>query len=904
MAVFRQMRTAVEFATLKQNAANSGGWQNTCEFASPPSLPKMPIYTRFGVVAIRNKVLKGKPVPKAGLVAASKAALRDIAAMSAHKAKNQLIKGVPYVVRKQGANALAAQIEKPKDTSGRYSLLCNTGPKGSGKTVLQRQNMLQVARDFGFLAVEIEFNGIQSVGTEGKAKFTRRVANRILCYLPKYWGMDWPECLEAIAKDFEGKDKSPLSSITRAVEELKKALNHKGPVLLAVDELAMAPRSGKRDKKGNLSELCLIMQLCGIMDDSLDLSANNRIFLAVSVYDLVDLGALATRSSRTLLHQELPPILPVMLDSAVLTRLPVWLQVFFNKKKREKMKLKLASDMGGAAKLLAESGGHPRRIEALIEEMHSICSIVENKANNKADAQKKKDEAAKKRKDEVAMKQKAEDDKKRKAAAIKAKIAMQTMCEADKEKMKEAAKKQKQKDAEERKAEDAKEKAEAAKKRKDEAVRKSQVLSSQLRSVDFQVKACLKVMDAKLGLRATGVILSSLVKDNKLGGRYKVALVLLKYLFVSVNMDHPDARILRKATMEHYQLVPHDKGHVGYLPLPALQEFCKKLPQSNKNVNSFLKHAKGVADANLSVTSDTKTKTKERSKHFEMGMFHALCGAVLAEEGVTEEMFRHSPDNLPETRCAEIECAEDVKLFPNAVENGKTLRVCDDETLDRISKVGAFNARKKKKKSFKGLAFVPTDEGNTCCDFVLVLPTADPERAGRVVFAVQCKHWAEDVAASGNGLDALAHFRYGRHCFEAEKVFLNKNKKGADKRYAHPWGISVSHTARILYRIKNGFRKKFCDMVNENKDTRVVFVLATVNEMPRVWKKSVFEGVNLPDEKYNDIELQEDEGLMDLQHMCGWCPTVGYGALLAEKLREFPISKRKRNYKPKNKEKK
>ena len=67
MAVFRQMRTAVEFATLKQNAANSGGWQNTCEFASPPSPPKMPIDKRFGVVAIRNKVLKGKPVPKAGL---------------------------------------------------------------------------------------------------------------------------------------------------------------------------------------------------------------------------------------------------------------------------------------------------------------------------------------------------------------------------------------------------------------------------------------------------------------------------------------------------------------------------------------------------------------------------------------------------------------------------------------------------------------------------------------------------------------------------------------------------------------------------------------------------------------------------------------------------------------------
>ena len=409
---------------------------------------------------------------------------------------------------------------------------------------------------------------------------------------------------------------------------------------------------------------------------------------------------------------------------------------------------------------------------------------------------------------------------------------------------------------------------------------------------------CLNAMDEKLNLRDIGQELSSFVQSKKYGDRDEVVLVLLKYLFVRVNMDSCNARILRHATTKHYQLVPHGRRRVGYLPLPALQEFCVEHlgRSSNEKVNSFLEHAKGVADANLSVTSDTKTKTKERSQHFEMGMFHALCGAVLAEERVTEEMFRHSPDNLPQTRCTEIEWAEDVKLFPNAVENGKTLRVCDDETLGRISQVGALDAQKKTK-SFKGLAFVPTDERNTCCDFVLVLPTADRKRAGRVVFAVQCKHWAEDVAASGNGLDALAHFRYGRHCFEAEKVFLKKNKKGTTKRYAHPWGISESRTACILYRIKNGFRKKFCDMVKKNKDTRVVFVLATVNEMPQMWEDSVFEGVNLPDEvvprKYNDIKLHEDEGLMDLQHMCGWCPTVGYGALLAEKLREFPISKRK-----------
>ena len=727
MAVFRQMRTAVEFATLKQNAANSGGWQNTCEFASPPSPPKMLIDTDFGVVAIRNKVLKGKPVPKAGLVAASDVALCGIAEMSAHKAKNRLIHGVPYVVRRQGAKALAKHIEAPGFNGTRYDLPCNTGPRGSGKTVLQRQNMLQVARDFGFLAVEIEFNGIQPVAEfEVKADFTRRVANRILCYLPKYWGMDWPECLEAIAQDFEGKDESPLNDVMQAVEELKKALNHEGPVLLAVDEL-LANDSDSDSAKGNLSELCRLP------DRSQRLSAKDRIFVAVSVYNFVDLGALPTRSSRNLVHQELPPLLPVLLDSAVLTRLPVWLQVFFSKEKREKMKLKLTSDMGGVVKLLAESGGHPRRIEALIREVDRICRDVENKANSKADDAKEKDEVANKHEDEVA--------------------------------------------------------------------RESEVLSSQLRSVNHHQEACLKVMDIKLSLRDTGEDLSHFVtsESKKYGDVDEVALVLLKYLFVAVSMDQNDARILRHATTKHYELVPHGRRHVGYLPLPALQQFCVEHlgNSSNEKVNSFLEHAKGVADANLSVTSDTKTKTKERSKHFEMGMFHALCGAVLAEEGVTEDMFRHSPDNLPQTRCTEIEWAEDVKLFPNAVGKGKTLRVCDKQTLDRISQVGAFNAQKKKK-SFKGLAFVPTDERNTCCDFVLVLPTADRKHAGRVVFAVQCKHWAEDVAASKIGLDALAHFRYGRHCFEAEKVFLEE-EEGSRQKVCPPVGdFRVSHCTYFI----------------------------------------------------------------------------------------------------------
>ena len=243
MAVFQQMRTAVMFATVTQKCDTS-----EVKFSLPS---KNPINTERGVVAIR----KGARPATTGFVAASQDALCDIAAMSAHEAKDRLIKGVPYVVRRQGAAALAEYVNNPEKTGGRYSLPCNTGPKGSGKTVLQRQNMLQVARDFGFLAVEIEFNGIQPLGdSKYEANFARRVANRILCYLPKYCALEWSECLQQIAQDFEW-DESTTSDVTKAVQVLKKALNHKGPVLLAVDELVRVP-SGINFE---LTDLCAIM---------------------------------------------------------------------------------------------------------------------------------------------------------------------------------------------------------------------------------------------------------------------------------------------------------------------------------------------------------------------------------------------------------------------------------------------------------------------------------------------------------------------------------------------------------------------------------------------------------------------------------------------------------------------
>ena len=89
-------------------------------------------------VKVKPKVLHRSVVPikgsKTGRVAASILAHRDIAAMRMHEAKDRLIEGVPYVRRRQGYKALAAHINTPQKSGGRFSLPCNTGPRGSGKT--------------------------------------------------------------------------------------------------------------------------------------------------------------------------------------------------------------------------------------------------------------------------------------------------------------------------------------------------------------------------------------------------------------------------------------------------------------------------------------------------------------------------------------------------------------------------------------------------------------------------------------------------------------------------------------------------------------------------------------------------------------------------------------------------
>lgn len=106
--------------------------------------------------------------------------------------------------------------------------------------------------------------------------------------------------------------------------------------------------------------------------------------------------------------------------------------------------------------------------------------------------------------------------------------------------------------------------------------------------------------------------------------------------------------------------------------------------------------------------------------------------------------------------------------------------------------------------------------------------------------------------------------------------------------------------------VTNTFLEKFSAV--KTPGTHVVFVLATVNDITKtagggskssapvadeddIVAADELAKADLPtdDERGKSTALLGDEGLIDLEHMCGWCPTAGYGALLAEKVRGLRV---------------
>ena len=266
-------------------------------------------------------------------------------------------------------------IERPI-TSSRVHLLCNAGYRGSGKTILQGFNCFWFVSETKALAIDITFNDDQYDLIRGKGTlmlteedFNVAVAIRILHRLVMYFyrnerdgGLEFANgelnrngTLAQLVLEL----KSPLDSILKVVRAYFGNPDLK--ILLAVDELAKAASA-------TMLASDMMSRLTAIMD------RDNQLVLSVSAYGALDLSKFATNSNRPILLQSLGPIFSVSGFTASVEILPKVMMPFYNSCLRmtlrnEARDLELYSRL---SRLISYSGGHPRRVEVLLNQLAHI----------------------------------------------------------------------------------------------------------------------------------------------------------------------------------------------------------------------------------------------------------------------------------------------------------------------------------------------------------------------------------------------------------------------------------------------------------------------------------------------------------------------------------------------------
>eukprot|EP00759_Apiculatamorpha_spiralis_P008448 PhF_6_TR15448/c1_g1_i4/m.23994 len=319
--------------------------------------------------------------------------------MMATAPEDRLIQGVPF--KERPLNDFKSNLASPQKTGSRYDLCYNTGPAGSGKTT-QLAQCMKVAAEMNFIVFGIDFNAGQTIQLE-ENDFLSAVKARILANALR---MEWPERYNGIKahieeinkiltkagrgpvkKNFEGRgledvirDAKKIASVTGKPDAMEM------PTCLVVDELLLCRQFTKGDKASERKYLqrCLSL-LCAVMDKSLKQpDKRNHLHLVVSVYNLVSLRAMQTKSLRNLVHLPLPPILPTTFAKESISKLPVFVRAVLNETERKaipKESRKLAAIM---VLLLRSTCGHPRRIEALFA---SINLFINNLPNINTDRQ-------------------------------------------------------------------------------------------------------------------------------------------------------------------------------------------------------------------------------------------------------------------------------------------------------------------------------------------------------------------------------------------------------------------------------------------------------------------------------------------------------------------------------------
>eukprot|EP00047_Mylnosiga_fluctuans_P007737 m.255230 g.255230 ORF g.255230 m.255230 type:complete len:716 (+) comp19368_c0_seq1:127-2274(+) len=256
----------------------------------------------------------------------------------------------------------------------RRPLLCNVGTRGMGKSVLQAFNMMWFQKDKHGLAIEVTFNDDQGLGSYGfgagacqsETEFSMAVALRILDHVFSSRLSSRDAGSAAVRRNLQRlcdllSLKSPIKSAIAAALHFTN-MPPDTPVLLAVDELCKA---GERSPYGPST---MMRYLTDIADHT------PLLYLAISAYTCSDVASFQIQSNHPIRLQPLTPLVPAIAGGLSLQQvasLPIALRALADET------LRVGLPKTDAAKetlniiptLLQESGGHPRRVHALICEL-------------------------------------------------------------------------------------------------------------------------------------------------------------------------------------------------------------------------------------------------------------------------------------------------------------------------------------------------------------------------------------------------------------------------------------------------------------------------------------------------------------------------------------------------------
>ena len=306
------------------------------------------------------------------------------------------ISGVPLDIRKYGKKVFDYHIKKnikPKKQKKitRTPLLCNHGISGSGKSVQQALNAHWFTDRFkNGVAIEITFNDdvehLKLKSIKDTTQFESSLVRVIILRLIEFCcGTNYSIKLTEIMEKSRSWDFLPMLRalypsgrlLERPLMFVRDVLGlpDDAPILLAVDELIKL----KTDKQNSdMSEIikylnCICVEMDSSYKNDVKKNRDRTFWLSVSAYGCFSLTDYITHSNREINLQPLPPIFPITHNSESYDILPPILQCF-KKENRKKIKItpknmKLLKEL---SLLLMKSGGHPRRVETLLESLSLI----------------------------------------------------------------------------------------------------------------------------------------------------------------------------------------------------------------------------------------------------------------------------------------------------------------------------------------------------------------------------------------------------------------------------------------------------------------------------------------------------------------------------------------------------